>query len=100
MGLFLVSQIGIPVSYYLGDEATSERYSWRMFSSIDLSSWDTEVTLLVNENGTVVETQVPIAGSLQETYVKAIQQADLDIVEQFMRRLSEQPGLQLSLIHI
>lgn len=94
VAIFLLTQICIPISYYLRDEPTSERFAWRMFSSIDLSSWNSEVTVLVDENGTVVERQVPLSATLQETYVKAIEQANLDIVESFMRRLSEQPGLK------
>ena len=94
VAIFLVSQILIPVSYYLRGEPTSERFAWRMFSSIDLSTWRTEVTILVDQNGTVVEQQVPLSATLQEAYVTGIQRAQFDIVEPFMRRLSEQPGLQ------
>jgi len=94
VAIFLASQIFIPITYYLRDEPTSERFAWRMFSSIDLSTWKTEVTVLIDENGTLVERQVPISSTLQEAYAKGIQQAQLDIVEQYMCRLSEQPGLK------
>ena len=84
---FLAVQIYIPASYYWHNEPTSERYSWRMFSSVDLSTWDTKVTAFVEQNGQLVEQEVPLQVSLQETYVKAIQRAQFDIVEPFMRRL-------------
>ncbi len=90
---FLCSQILIPASYYWNDEPTSERFSWRMFSSVDLSTWDTRVTALVDSNGQVVEQEIPLAATLQETYVKTVQRAQFDIVEQLMRQLSESPGV-------
>jgi|GEM_PF-4135716 len=91
---FLIVQTLIPLSYYWNDEPTSERFSWRMFSSIDLSTWDTKITALVEQGNEVVEQQVPINASLQETYVKAIQRAQFDIVEPFMRRLLQEQGVK------
>ena len=93
IAVFLCSQILIPASYYWNDEPTSERYSWRMFSSIDLSTWDTHVTALVDSNGKVVEQEIPLSATLQETYVKTVQRAQFDIVEQLMRQLSDSPGV-------
>ena len=91
---FLAVQIAVPLSYYLGDEPTSERFSWRMFSSVDLSTWDTKVVALVEQNGLLVETEVPIRASLQESYVKSVQRAQFDIVEPFLRKLTEQRGVR------
>ena len=91
--VFLCSQVAIPVSYYLGDEPTSERFSWRMFSSIDLSTWDARVTAVIEDNGELVERPVPLAATLQETNVKIIQEAQLDVVEPLMRRISKTPGV-------
>ena len=31
---FLVAQIGMPLSYYVGDDIYDERFAWRMFSPI------------------------------------------------------------------
>ena len=56
--LFLLVQIWIPTSYYWSDEPTSERFAWRMFSSVDLSTWQTRVIALVERNGEVVEQEV------------------------------------------
>ena len=92
--LFLLVQIAIPTSYYFADKPTSERFSWRMFSSVDLSTWKTKVTAVVELNGQQIEREVPMEASLQETYVKAVQRAQLDIVEPFMRRLAAQDGVR------
>ena len=92
--VFLLSQILIPMSYYFGSEPTSERFSWRMFSSIDLSTWDTHVIAMVEQNGKLVEQEVPIHASLQETYVKSVQRAQFDIVEAYLRKLTEQDSVR------
>ena len=94
IGLFLVSQIWIPVSYYLSDEPTSERFSWRMFSSVDLATWETELTILVQQNGQLIRRPAPLESTVQETYVSGIQKAHLDIVEKYMRQLITSPDVQ------
>ena len=91
---FLLSQVWIPVTYYLGDEPTSERYAWRMFSSVDLSTWETHVTALVEENGQLVERSVPLSAMLQESHIKGIEQAQLDMVEPLLRQLLREPGVK------
>lgn len=92
--LFLFSQIVIPLSYYLRGEPTSERFAWRMFSSIDLSTWDTRVTVVVEQNGRLIEREVPLPATLQETWVKTVERAQFDIVEPFMRKLASQDGVR------
>ena len=92
--IFLALQIIIPLTYYLGNEPTSERFSWRMFSSVDLSTWDTKVFATVEQNGKLVEQEIQVAASMQETYVKTIERAQFDIVEVFLRKLSEQEGVR------
>lgn len=94
IGAFLLSQTLIPLSYYLRDEPTSERFSWRMFSSIDLSTWDTHVIAMVEQGDEVVEQEVQLAAVLQETYVKTVQRAQFDIVEEYLRKLTEQTGVR------
>ena len=92
--LFLISQIAIPLSYYFGDEPTSERFAWRMFSSIDLSTWDAHVFATMEQNGAMAQQEIPLEVYLQESFVKAVQKAQLDIIEAFMRRLCQQPGVR------
>lgn len=40
--VFLAVQIALPVSYYLGDDVWDERFAWRMFSHIRMSSCKTQ----------------------------------------------------------
>jgi hypothetical protein len=46
---FLALQIGLPLSYYLSDNAYDERFAWRMFSPIRLIKCD--VTLYDESDG-------------------------------------------------
>lgn len=92
--LFLVSQIAIPSSYYVANEPTSERFSWRMFSSIDLSTWDTRLTEIIEENGQSIEREIPIQSMLQESHWKMVQRAQFDIVEPLMRQLVARDGVK------
>ena len=36
IALWLLCQIGFPLSYYLGDSLPEERFAWRMFSSVSV----------------------------------------------------------------
>ena len=92
--LFLISQIAVPLSYYFGDEPTSERFAWRMFSSIDLSTWDARVFTTIEQNGETAEQEIPLEVYLQESFVKAVQKLQLYIIEAFMLRLCQQPGVR------
>lgn len=91
---FLISQIVIPLSYYLGDEPTSERFAWRMFSSIDLSTWKTEISAVVEENGQLVVRDVPLRAILQESHWKMVERGQLDVVEPLMQKLIRQEGVR------
>lgn len=92
--VFLISQIALPVSYYVGEHPTCERFAWRMFSSVDLSTWEAELTLMVRKNGTLVSQQEPIGSYVQDTYVICLQTAQFDIVEPFMRRFLLRPDVE------
>lgn len=41
---FLALQVGLPLSYYLGDNPHDERFAWRMFSPVRLVSCEVEAT--------------------------------------------------------
>ncbi len=92
---FLATQIAIPASYYLlNDEPTSERFSWRMFSSIDLSRWDCVFRERVESGSRQAERVIPIESFLQETTCVSIRAAQLDIIRKFMRTRVQHPEVQ------
>jgi hypothetical protein len=92
--VFLVIQVAVPVSYYFANEPTLERFSWRMFSSVDLSSWDTHVYVIAEQDGRLVQRELQLQKYLQETNVKTLQKAQLDVVVPFMQRISQEPGVR------
>lgn len=94
IGLFLLSQILIPATYYFSDEPTSERFAWRMFSSVHMSSWDTQIVALVEKDGQVIEHVIPLERILGETYLKTVRAAQLDIVKPFMHQIADQGGVK------
>lgn len=64
---FLLLQVALPLSYYLGDAETDERFAWRMFSAVRVQSCSVSVEEIVDGGGG--ETVRPL--SLTETIHKA-----------------------------
>ena len=94
IAVFLLAQIGIPASYYLVDEPTTERFSWRMFSSSHYSKWNCMFIELVEHDGQHVERVVPIDTLLQAATCKKMRDMELAIVSKFMRQWCQRPGVQ------
>lgn len=93
--VFLLSQILIPLSYYWRGEPTSERFAWRMFSSVDLSKWETQVVAVIEQkNGELLEQTMPLTSLLQASHVRSVERAQLDIVEPYLRKLAAEPGVR------
>ncbi len=94
IAVFLVAQIGIPASYYLSDEPTTERFSWRMFSSSHHSKWNCMFIERVEHDGQLVERVVPIDTLVQAATCKKMREMELAIVFKFMRQWCQLPGVQ------
>ena len=116
---FLLVQIAVPTSYYVGNDLpTSERFSWRMFSSIDLSRWECTVletrTEGEGEGGPPPSADRPFAkqpetvpptpstgmvvvnldGAVQSSTARSIRRGELDVVNKFLIERVKQPGVQ------
>ncbi|MGK0362240.1 MAG: hypothetical protein ACI9U2_004560 [Bradymonadia bacterium] len=81
IALFLALQIGLPLSYYLGDEPHDERFAWRMFSPIRLIKCD--VTLYDASGGARARIR-----PLQEMHVvwrNLMRRGRIPVVEAFAR---------------
>ena len=94
IAVFLITQIGIPASYYLIDEPTTERFTWRMFSSSHYSKWSCTFIERVEDNGQLVERVVPIDTIVQATTCKKMREMELAVVSKFMRQWCQRPGVQ------
>ncbi len=90
----LLLQIVVPGTYYIANELTSERFSWRMFSSVHMSEWDCLVSETLQQNGRRVDRIVPLQGILQESTVNCLKAGQLDVVNKFLEWRCAQPGVQ------
>jgi hypothetical protein len=92
---FLATQVAVPASYYLfEDEPTQERFCWRMFSSVDLSTWDGQFTEQVDVDGCPAERVVLMERFLQETHCGLVRKVQLEVIEKFMRTRLRDPRVQ------
>lgn len=91
---FLLSQAIIPAIYYLRGEPTTERFAWRMFSSVHMTNWRCQVVETIEVDGQSVQRDVPLDAVLEESMVAHLHAGQLDVVEQFLRRWLTRPGVE------
>lgn len=78
---FLALQIGLPLSYYLGDEPHDERFAWRMFSPIRLIKCD--VTLYDASGG--ARTRIRPLQEMHVVWRNLMRRGRIPVVEAFAR---------------
>ena len=93
IAVFLIIQIGVPASFYLIEEPTTERFAWRMFSSSHHSTWNCLFLERVEHNGQHVERVVPIDTIVQAATCKKMREMELAVVSKFMRQWCQRPGV-------
>jgi hypothetical protein len=91
--LFLAWQAAVPAMYYVRGEPTSERFAWRMFSSVHMSDWRCQVKETRSVDGRPVEQVLPLERFLQESTLVGLQQGQLDLAEAFLRKRMSEPGV-------
>lgn len=83
---FLFSQIALPVSYYVGNDAFDERFAWRMFSPIRMVrcevAFDEEVNGVTRPHHASRETHM--------AWISLMQRARLDVVRAYASRRCDQ----------
>lgn len=77
---FLLSQILIPLRYYLGDGGYDERFSWRMFSSVRLHRCAVEV----RETRHGQSTRLSLQREVQVAWVNMLKRYRPQVVEAFL----------------
>ncbi|MCA9184377.1 MAG: hypothetical protein R3E01_25675 [Pirellulaceae bacterium] len=92
--LFLLSQITIPATYYLRGEPTSERFAWRMFSSVHMTNWRCRVIETSLVNGNLIERELALDNIVQESTVRCLHTGQLDVVEPFLLKRLAREGVQ------
>jgi hypothetical protein len=83
IALFLLYQLAMPLSYYLGDGGYDERFSWRMFSTLRLQRCDVAVQERIGGEGGTLR-QVPLVQELQVAWINMLKRYRTDVVQKFM----------------
>jgi len=89
---FLVFQIVVPMTYYLGTPTIDERFSWRMFSSVilqicEISSFETR---LRSDKRVVIRTS--LSPDYHPGWIRLLQRYNPKLVQATLQRQCERPG--------
>ena len=83
---FIAYQLAMPLSYYLGDHAYDERFSWRMFSTLRMAQC--EVTMTESAAGGTPQS-IALGRELQVAWVNILRRYRPAVVDKFMRSRCE-----------
>jgi hypothetical protein len=85
IAVFLLWQIALPISYYLTEDDSDERFAWRMFSI--LSSFQKGCDVAVSEWGRTAGPtgNPPQPLDLQDGWSKLLAKSRLAVVEKYLR---------------
>jgi hypothetical protein len=86
IGLFLASQVAIPLSYYLYKEPTNERFAWRMFSSVQMGDWSRmQIVERTRDGSRLLQQTVPVHEMLIESSRRNLYEGHPDYRDKFLR---------------
>jgi hypothetical protein len=85
IGLFLLFQIAMPLTYYLGGRGPDERFSWRMFSSVRMQ----KCSVRVDETAAGEERAVDLDREVQVAWVGMLERYRPAVVEKLLQRRCE-----------
>ena len=89
--LFLLYQVIMPLRYYLGDEEADERFSWRMFSSVNRRICEVVAYETVEVDGQIVERSLDLEAHLQIFWVNILRRYHQpDLVRKILKLRCEQ----------
>jgi hypothetical protein len=88
--LYLLWQVAVPISYYLGDDANDERFSWRMFSAIayihrTCTATVTEIESLPGAGNTPSVRPLELRSILHPTWIVLLNRYRRPVVDKFLR---------------
>ena len=82
IAIFIAYQVGMPLSYYLGDHAYDERFSWRMFSTRRMA----RCNVVMTETAVGGRAQpIVLARELQVAWVNILKRYRPAVVDKFIR---------------
>lgn len=90
IGAFLLLQLAVPLTYYFRDNPYDERFAWRMFSAIRLqrcraSAWQTSAAGRETLN---------LSRVTHQAWINILQRNREDVIEAFLDRRCEEPGVE------
>lgn len=82
IGAFLLLQIGLPLSYYLGDNEYDERFAWRMFSPVRMARCSFQLSTY--ENGTFQP--LPLSKEYHVVWINLAKRARVGVIDAMVER--------------
>ena len=89
LGLFVLFQLVVPLTYYLRDDPYDERFAWRMFSAVRLHRCQTTAL----ERRGDAEAPIPLSQILHRAWVNHLARNRRDVVHAFLRQRCAQDGV-------
>ncbi|MCG8555928.1 MAG: hypothetical protein MJD61_11675 [Proteobacteria bacterium] len=89
---FVLVQLALPLSCYLADRGSDERFCWRMFSTLRMRSCSVLVLETRSESGERVSRELALYKALHSAWVSSLKRFRRNVVDKFLRWRCEQPG--------
>lgn len=86
LGAFFCLQIWLPLSYYLGDDPSDERFAWRMFSTTRLAKCKTSV---VAAQQSQLESRLDAREHLHVAWVTNMTRNRQRVIETYLERVCD-----------
>jgi hypothetical protein len=83
---FLLTQLALPLRYYLGGGGADERFSWRMFSSVRMQRCEVDVDDIVEREGQRVPRRVDLRATIHGAWVNILERYRPAAVEKMLQR--------------
>ena len=95
----LVSQIWLPLSYYLGDDPFDERFSWRMFSPVRMARCQVSAT----DHSAGQAERIRLGSKIHVVWVNLLKRARPSVIEAVSEKLcadtkTPAPDIRLSIV--
>ena len=84
IGVVLLLQIGMPLSYYVSDRSYDERFSWRMFSTLRLRDCKVEVREL--PRGATEPRRVSVERDVHIAWLRLLERMRTGVVDAYLDR--------------